>query len=166
MDYGSEGGFTEDNKKNRFSGIPSFIKAALICAVPFIIIVVVNYLTVGISACIMIPLLLILYAVAGILAVKFNNDSGSSGKPAFIIGALGGGSLWVISAITNTIAAIVTGGLTLGVGLVLGIPYLLCVVPVELIIAGVISGLSGLIFNAAAGRGKPVSTGDGGDLYG
>lgn len=135
----------EDGSFSRFSRNAPYIKAALIFAVPFIIIDFFNYYTAGTASIVSLPVLLLLYTGCGALSAKFAHDQGY--EQVFLAGALSGAFLWIISTVVNTIVAIIIGTFSLFTTLLLGIPYLCICAPVMLVGGGIAGGIGGFLFN-------------------
>jgi hypothetical protein len=140
-DYGLDSG---SPKKNFFSSIPPFILAPLIFALPFIAVDFFNYYSAGTALAISLPILAILYAGCGALAVFFATKRGT-GMAHPMVGALAGLLLWLISTVVNTVISLILGTASLGMTLLLGIPYLCLCAPLQLVGGGLMGALGGFL---------------------
>jgi hypothetical protein len=135
----------EPSGRNFFTSIHPSVQAALIVAIPFIAVDFFNYYSAGTALVISLPILMLLYIICGALAGFLAAKQGrvSSGFP--MIGALAGLTLWLSSTIINTIIGLIIGTASLGVTLLLGIPYLCLCAPLQMIGGGLMGALGGFL---------------------
>lgn len=142
-DYGS-------GSTSWYGRIPPSLLAALIFAIPFMIVDFFNYYSAGTALALALPIQFVLYVGVGALAGKFTASRGSNN---FIKnGAIAGISLWLISTVVNTIIALIVGAASLGSTLLLGLPYLCLCAPFGLIGSLLVGGLGGVIYGWLHGR--------------
>ena len=139
------------NIRNGWSGWHPSIRAALIFTVPFIIVDFFNYYSAGASLVISCPIQFLIYGACGALAGKFGQDDVDAPSNPMILGALAGAGLWTISTLVNTLISLILGTLSVGVTLLLGIPYLCICAPVFLIL-GSLTGLLGAVIYTSVFR--------------
>ncbi|MBN1874683.1 MAG: hypothetical protein JXA33_10670 [Anaerolineae bacterium] len=132
--------------KSFWKQLPPSVRAALSFALPFILADFFNYYSAGTALAISLPLLIILYIACGALSGKFSADDGRPSSEYLRSGALAGLTLWLLSTVTNTLLSLIVGTLSLGITLVMGVPYLCLCAPVQLIGGGLFGGLGGLLF--------------------
>lgn len=139
--------FLSPNSKLRrfFNSFSPSSRAALILSVPFTLIDAIHYYTAGTAIAISLPLLLVIYLACGFLAARFSIAEGQSETQARKSGFSAGIKLWATSTIINTLVSVFAGTLSLGLTLVLGIPYLLLCGPVLLALGGLAGWLGALI---------------------
>lgn len=137
--------------KNWFTRIPVPLRAALVFAIPFILVDIWNYFSAGVAQVLSWPVMVLIYAGCGALAGKFATDSGSSGKMG-VTGASAGMLLWLISTVVNVIISLVAGTASLGGTLLLGVPYLCICAPIQLIAGGLAGALGAWLYNKFSGR--------------
>jgi hypothetical protein len=130
-----------------FGGLPSFVLAALIFALPFMIVDFFNYYSAGTALVLSTPVLAILYGACGALAGKLAADQEGSTPNFLVIGATAGVILWLTSTVVNTIISLIIGAASLGTTLLLGIPYLCLCAPFQFIGGGLMGGLGGFIYS-------------------
>lgn len=149
----------DDNPPRRGfgSGIPGPLRAALIVSVGLLILNGVTFLTAGTGAALSIPLLGLVYLGCGILAAKLDGEASVSRAPV-TAGAMGGAALWVISFLTNLLLTLLLGAPSLGISLLVGIPYLCLCSPVELLLGGILGSFGGLIYGLFSRRRDPTSS--------
>lgn len=146
--------FSEFKSKSSFlRGLRPYLKAALIFAIPFIIVDAFNYFSAGTAQVISWPVMGILYGGCGALAAKFQADGGGLSGTFPLTGAKGGLCLWVISTAVNLIISLIAGTLSLGSTLLLGLPYLCICAPVQLIASGLVGALGGWLYGKVSHRG-------------
>jgi hypothetical protein len=120
------------------SGAKPALKAAAILAIPIIIADFLNYYSAGASLLVSMPALIILYLGCGALSAYFSTQSGQAHA---LIGAIAGFTLWGISTLINLAVAMLTGFFTLGVTLLVGVPYLCICGPFHLAGAGILGAM-------------------------
>ena len=132
---------------------PPYVAAALIFALPFIVVDFFNYYSAGAASILSFPVLALLYALCGALAAHLA-ASGSELQPGVLArtGAITGVTLWFFSTVVNTIISLLIGGASLGVTLFLGVPYLCCCAPLELAGGALTGAVGGLLYGLITGR--------------
>jgi hypothetical protein len=130
-----------------FSGLRPSLRAALLFAIPFMVVDFFNYYSAGTALVLSLPFLAILYTACGALASKYAARQGRTSSEFLLIGAMGGLALWLASTIVNTVISLIIGTASLGTTLLLGIPYLCLCAPIQLIGGGLMGGLGGFIYS-------------------
>ena len=147
----------------KLGGLPPYVSAALIFAIPFMVVDFFNYYSAGTALVLSTPLLAIFYTACGAVAGKFAGDRDLS--PNFLLtGAFAGIILWLVSTVVNTIISLIVGAASLGTTLLLGIPYLCLCAPLQLVGGGLMGGLGGFIYSLFY-KGSDHDS-DYGDYYG
>lgn len=124
------------------------IRAALIFALPFGIVDFFNYYSAGVAIAISCPIMILMYAGCGAVAFKLSTDGDvSSGNP-MVAGALAGACLWLISTVVNSLISLILGTVTVGMTLILGVPYILCCAPGFLLLGGCLGALGAMGYSA------------------
>jgi hypothetical protein len=154
----------DDNYDHRTSGVVTFfsglhpsIRAALLFAIPFIVVDFFNYYSAGTALVLSLPVLAILYGACGALACKFAAGQGRTSSDFLWIGTVGGLALWLASTVVNTVISLIIGAASLGITLFLGIPYLCLCAPFQLIGGGLMGMLGGFLYGLFT---RPRSTGE------
>lgn len=129
-----------------WSGLDPAIKAALIFSIPFIITDFFNYYSAGTALVISCPLLFVFYLGCGALAGKFS--SGEFSSPNLSVGAKAGAFLWLTSTLVNTVISLILGTASLGMTLLLGIPYLCLCAPFHAIFGALVGSLGCWVYIA------------------
>jgi len=111
------------NNRSGFSRLPSPIRAALIMALGLLILNIITFLTAGAGGVVSIPLLALVYVGGGVLSAMFANSDGDARTPV-VSGVLAGVSLWVISFLIDVVLSLVLAIPSLGLNLLLDVPYL------------------------------------------
>lgn len=153
---------TTSSGKSFFTHLPAPLTTALLFAIPFIIVDFFNYYSAGLAQTVSFPILVILYAACGAVAVKLADLKGSGSARGFVTGASAGLLLWVVSTLVNTIIGLIMGTLSMGGTLLLGIPYLCLCAPLQLLGGSVTAGLGGMVYRMFR---KPPAA-DLGEFYG
>ena len=144
-----------------FSSMPPYVLAALIFALPFMVVDFFNYYTAGSALVLSTPVLAILYAACGFLTGKLAAGRDGSAPNFLVIGAIAAVLLWLLSTVINTIISLIVGAASLGTTLLLGIPYLCLCAPLQLIGGGLMGGLGGFIYSLLhKGSDKESEAGD------
>lgn len=138
-----------------FSQIPPAVRAAILFAIPFIVVDFFNYYSAGAAMAISLPILALLYAGCGALAAKFAADHGRVGGQLALNGLYAGLCLWLVSTVVNTIIGLILGTASLGLTLIGTIPYLCLCAPVQLVGGGAMGALGGVILGLLYKGGKP-----------
>jgi len=141
--------------------LPPVIRAAAICAIPFIIADFFNYYSAGTALVLSLPILALIYAGCGALASKFEMEEGGSVSGVLYTGAKAGLTLWLTSTIVNIFISLIIGAASFGTTLLLGVPYLCLCAPLQLLGGGIMGALGGLIYEKVAG----TPSGNGYDDY-
>lgn len=139
-------------KKSIFSSLPPGTLAALILAVPFMVVDFFNYYTAGTVLVFSGPILALIYTGCGALAAYLAGQRGRRSSEFAFIGATAGLSLWLASTIVNTVVSLVIGVASLGVSLLLGIPYLCLCAPFQLLMGGLLGMLGGFLYKKFGGH--------------
>lgn len=162
-DYDFDGNSEKVSKK--FVGMPAWLLASLILALPFMAVDFFNYYSAGTALVISFPVLCLLYAGCGALAGFFTARKGGDPSTFALTGAFSGLALWLASTVVNTIIALILGTASLGTTLLLGVPYLCLCAPFQLFGGGLLGALGGFLFGLFWRRsGSSSSTGD--SIYG
>ncbi len=148
-DYSSD--FVDENR-NFFMRLHPGLRAALIFCLPFMFVDFFNYYSAGTVLLISAPILFLLYAGCGALAARFTAGDGRGRSEYIPSGAFAGLSLWAASTLVNTIISLILGTASLGITLVLGIPYLCCCAPFNLVLGGAAGAFGSWIYKITAGR--------------
>lgn len=127
-------------------------RAAALAALPFTCVDAVHYYTAGTALALSLPVLLLLYTLCGALAAHFAQNEGQSPGEARRAGFGAGVKLWLCSTLTNVLISAAVGVASLGVTLLLGIPYLLLCAPVLLLAGGLCGLLGASLYLSARGR--------------
>ena len=89
----------------KLGGLPPYVSAALMFAIPFMVVDFFNYYSAGTALVLSTPLLAIFYTACGAVAGKLAGDRDFS--PNFLLtGAFAGIILWLVSTVVNTITGI------------------------------------------------------------
>ena len=122
---------------NRFwkSFAPS-TQAAIALALPYTLVDAVHYFTAGSALVFSFPILIILFLWCGALAARFSSGDGYLAEQWPAYGFKAGITLWLISTLVNALIAVLVGVASLGLTVVLGVPYLLLCGPVFLVASG------------------------------
>ena len=145
-------------KKSFFSSLPPGIAAALILAVPFMVVDFFNYYTAGTALIFSGPVLALIYTACGALAAYLAGQRGHRSGEFAYTGAMAGLSLWLASTIVNTIVSLVIGAASLGATLLVGIPYLCLCAPIQLLMGGLLGMLGGFLYKKFGGYHDEYST--------
>lgn len=144
--------FDDNPRRGGFaSGISGPLRAALFVSVGLLILNAITFLTAGTGAALSLPLLGLVYLSCGILAARLDADA-ESNRSAVTAGAMGGAVLWVISFLTNLVLTLLLGAPSLGISLLVGIPYLCLCSPVELLLGAILGSFGGLIYGLFRSR--------------
>lgn len=111
-------------------------RAALVLLLPYTMVDAVHYYTAGTALVFSLPIILLIYLYCGVIAGRFAKKAGYEEERITQQGLMAGVTLWLISTIINALIAIFVGAASLGLTLVLGVPYLLLCGPVFLIASG------------------------------
>ena len=123
-------------------------RAAALLALPFALVDAVHYYTAGTAIVVSLPLLALLYLACGALAAHFSTRTEGEGSEPKRTGFRAGITLWAFSTAINTLVSMVTGALSLGVTMLLGIPYLLLCGPVHALFGGLVALLGAAIYQS------------------
>ena len=146
---------TDDFDFGRRSGwgrIPPQLRAALLCAIPFVVADFLNYYSAGAALVLSLPILGLIYLGCGALAAKFAAANGRNHRELLFVGALAALILWAISLVINGLIALVSGTVTFGASLLLGVPYICICGPVQLVGGGLVGALGAWLYRIIAGR--------------
>jgi hypothetical protein len=133
------------------SSLPGPLRAALFVSLVLLVLNVITFMTAGTSAALSLPLLGLVYLACGALSARFNAQ-GNEGRAPVIAGAMAGGALWIISFVANILLTLLLGGFSLGVGFLIGIPYLCLCSPVELLLGAILGSFGGFVYGLFDGR--------------
>lgn len=125
-----------------FNSFSAGTRAALLFAIPFTLVDSLHYYTAGTAIVFSLPLLFVFYLLCGFLAARLQIAAGGNYGQAARQGFWSGIRLWCFSTLVNTFISLLVGAFSLGLSLVLGIPYLLLCAPV-LLVLGAFVGLLG-----------------------
>ena len=128
--------------KSTWDGLAPNIKANLILLLPFIFADFFNYYSAGAALIVSGPILLLIYLGGGALCAHFALQQGREASEQPGLGAITGAGLWLGSTVVNTVIGLLLGTLSLGVTLLLGLPYLCLCAPVHLV-GGALAGALG-----------------------
>lgn len=137
-------------RRSGWTRLPPQVRAALVCAVPFVVADFFNYYSAGVALVLSLPILALIYLACGALAAKFAAADGRA--DLVFIGALAAFLLWAISLLINGLIALVSGAVTFGASLLLGVPYMCICGPLQLIGGGLAGALGAWIYKRVAGR--------------
>jgi hypothetical protein len=129
-----------------FNSFSPSSKAALIFAIPFTIVDAIHYYTAGTALVLSLPVVILIYLSCGFLAGRLTFQENKDYSGLSKIGATAGMKLWMLSTIINLVIGIVIGVSSLGLTLLLGIPYLITCAPVLLIGGAILGYYGGSIF--------------------
>ena len=130
-----------------FNSFSSGAQAALLLAIPFTLIDSLHYYTAGTAIVFSLPLLFLFYFGCGFLAAKLEIQQGRGDyRKAVKEGFCSGVRLWFFSTLINTLVSFFAGMLSLGVTILLGIPYLLLCAPVLLVAGAAISAFGAYVY--------------------
>lgn len=142
-DNGRGGGFA--------SGLPGPLRAALFVSLALLVLNAITFLTAGTGAALSLPLLGLVYLGCGVLSAYLSAEAGES--PASIVaGAMGGAALWIISFVVNIVLTLLLGAPSLGLSLLVGVPYLCLCSPVELLLGALLGTFGGFVYGLFDGR--------------
>lgn len=147
-----------------FNNLSPSSKAALVFALPYIIVDAIHYYTAGTALFISFPIVLAIFLLSGVLAGKFAHDDRKDRSEFIRVGAVAGLKLWFLSTLVNTLISLIVGAASLGMTIFLGIPYLCLCAPFFLITSGVLGGLGSFLFTIFAPR-TPNSIIESGDQF-
>jgi hypothetical protein len=136
------------------------MRAALVFLVPFAIVDMAHYLTAGTALVISFPFLCLFFLLCGMLAIRKNLTVDPVGTKAFRTGAAAGALLWFLSTAINSIISILVGSTSLGLTLVLGIPYMLLCGPALLTAGALLGGIGGSIYGSVIRRSAQTDEGE------
>lgn len=151
--YGSDDG---RRPAGFFARLSPPVRAAVIVSVVMLVLNLITFLTGGAGLALSLPLQLIVYGICGGLAAKFNvDDQGSASH--IVAGAISGLVLAGISFLVNVILTLILGAPSLGISLVVGVPYLCLCGPLQVIFGGLLASFGGFVYGLFAGRNGPSS---------
>ena len=152
-------GETVSKPRSFFKTLPPSMRAALIFGIPFIAVDFFNYYSAGSALVLSLPVLGLLYAGCGALSSKFAADDRVAGGDFAKYGALGGLSLWLTSTVFNTLVSLIIGAASLGVTLLLGVPYLCLCAPLQLVGGALMGAIGGFCYSLLRGTDVQPPTG-------
>jgi hypothetical protein len=141
------------------AGLPPNVRAAVLFAIPFIVVDLINYFSAGMGLVISLPILALMYTACGALAAKFAGDDGQNESEFLFIGATSGLLLWLTSTVVNVVISLIVGTASLGTTLLLGVPYLCLCAPAQLIGGGLLGTLGGLLYKMLGNRSQGFDDG-------
>lgn len=143
----------DDNRRGGgfASGLPGPLRAAVFVSLALLILNAITFLTAGTGAALSLPLLGLVYLGCGALSARFSAGSGESLAP-IAAGAAGGAALWVISFVANIVLTLLLGAPSLGLSLLIGVPYLCICSPVELLLGALLGTFGGFIYGLFDGQ--------------
>lgn len=144
-DYLDEG--FENIRSGWVSWNPS-VRAALIFAIPFGLVDFFNYYSAGVAVTISCPIMSLMYAGCGAVAFRLSAGGDMGGANPMTTGALAGVCLWLISTVINSVISLILGTATIGMTLLLGVPYILCCAPGFLFLGGFLSALGSMGYSS------------------
>lgn len=112
-------------------------KAAILLGLPYLLVDAIHYFTAGTALVFSWALLIFLFMYCGMLAAKIGYRTGIPSKELPRHGFLASSKLWVLSTILNSLVALLAGTASLGVTMLLSIPYLVLCTPFIFIVSGV-----------------------------
>lgn len=121
-------------------------RAAFVLVLPFALVDAIHYSTAGTAVIISLPVIALLYVCCGALAAHFSIRSDDEMKPLKKTGFRAGVTLWTFSTTINVVIGMIAGALSLGVTILLGIPYLILCGPVHLLFGGLAGMLGASIY--------------------
>lgn len=137
-------------RRSGWTRLPPQLRAALVCAIPFVVADFLNYYSAGAALILSLPILAIIYLGCGVLAAKFATADGRADQ--VFVGAVAAFLLWGISLLINGVIALVSGAVTFGASLLLGLPYICICGPLQLIGGGLAGALGAWLYKRVAGR--------------
>ncbi len=138
--------YDDDSRRRGFgSNSPGPLRAALFVSLVLLVLNVITFLTAGTGAALSLPLLGLVYLACGALSARFNAQD-NEGRAPVIAGAMAGGALWIISFVANILLTLLLGGFSLGIGFLIGIPYLCLCSPVELVLGAILGSFGGFVY--------------------
>lgn len=143
----------DDNRRRGGFGLnlPGPLRAALFVSIGLLVLNLVTFLTAGAGAALSLPLLGLVYLGCGALSARFNAQD-NEGRAPVIAGAMAGGALWIISFVANILLTLLLGGFSLGIGFLIGVPYLCLCSPVELLLGAILGSFGGFVYGLFDGR--------------
>ena len=123
-------------------------RGALVMALPYIAVDALHYYTAGAALVLSTPVLVVMYMFTGTLAARFAYRSGAPLAELPAVGARAGVLLWLISTVVNSVIAVLIGAASLGLTLVLGLPFLLICGPALMIGSAIGGGLGGWFYRS------------------
>jgi len=112
-----------------FNSFSPSSKAALVFAIPFTIVDAVHYYTAGTAIVISFPVIILIYLACGVLAGKLTLQESNDFNYVYKNGAITGFKLWFLSTFINTVLGLIIGVASLGLFLLVSIPYLILCAP-------------------------------------
>lgn len=121
-------------------------RAAILFALPFILVDAIHYYTAGAAIVFSFPLLVLIYLFCGAVAVRIALSEEMEKDRLPKIGRSAGLRLWLISTITNTVVAALLGFASLGGTLASGAFYLCLFAPFHALGSVLAGGLGGWLY--------------------
>lgn len=134
-----------DDRGGWFSRLPAPARAALVVAIGLLILNTITFITAGSGAVISLPLQALVYLGCGVLGAMFGADD-EDGRTPVVNGAMAGLTLWGISFLVDILLTLFLSVPSLGISLVVGVPYLCLCGPTELIIGSIIGSFGGFLY--------------------
>lgn len=135
-----------------WQSFPTSTKAALTLALPYTLVDAVHYYTAGTALVFSLPILVIFYLLCGGLAARIARHEGKEEDVWSRIGLGAGIRLWAISTLFNSLVAIIMGSTSLGLTLVLSVPYIFLCAPFSLIGSGLSGWIGASMYRALVAR--------------
>lgn len=135
-----------DDSGGWFSRLPAPVRAALAVAIGLLILNVITFITAGSGAAISLPLQALVYLGSGVLGARFGADD-HDGREPIVNGALAGLTLWGFSFLIDIVLTLLLSVPSLGISLVVGVPYLCLCGPTELVGGTIIGSFGGFLYS-------------------
>lgn len=139
--------FSTPTSASGWDSLAPNLKADLILLVPFIFADFFNYYSAGAALIISGPIMFVMYLGGGALSSHFalRQERTMSELPA--LGAITGAGLWLASTLVNVVIGLLLGTFSLGVTLLLGVPYLCLCAPFNLVGGALIGALGAWLYS-------------------
>jgi len=134
-----------DDGGNWFSRLPAPVRAALLVVIGLLILNTITFITAGTGAAVSLPLMALVYLGCGVLGAAFGVDA-HDGRTPVVSGAMAGLTLWLFSFLIDILLTVLLSAPSLGVSLVVGVPYLCLCGPTELFIGAILGSFGGLLY--------------------
>ncbi len=127
-------------------------RAALLFALPFMLVDAIHYYTAGTALLLSFPLVALLYFTCGMLAAKLAKREGQEAGSLPRVGRSATLRLWLISTVLNTLVSVLLGFASLGVTMLGGALYLCLFAPLHALGSALVGWLGGWVYQQYAWR--------------